>query len=421
MRTLLRIVFAVTATIAAIPICSAELQTIERMPDAPRAKVLSASPASKDGSGPGRSFSADQIAKAAAQNAGLAGRATFGDGHQAGTKTLANGLFLSGNFSFQVNGSSVTLAADKITNSSTTFTTGTLRLELWATSAQPARGAGFNGYRLAVSPNISPLQTNSFYSNLFYTTSFTEPPAGTYWMVFVLSEFDSNNCTTSDHFCLQDSGVFPNQATFGQASGLLTIISQAGDQCYQNYPADGFALVQQLVPGMFQSYSPSVSCASLGMGVYAGTLATNSSVTVYTSSRNTAQLLCATGIITGCAVPLPSGPTYTDLWWNPAESGWGISLTHHPSGMIFAAWYTYDTNGNPKWYVVPSCPVVNNGCTGTLYQTHGPAFGQTFNPSLVTAQVVGTLSLQFVSATFATMTYTVNGVSGIEFIVRQPF
>ena len=31
----------------------------------------------------------------------------------------------------------------------------------------------------------------------------------------------------------------------------------------------------------------------------------------------------------------------TDLWWNAAESGWGINLTQHASGQIFAVWYTY--------------------------------------------------------------------------------
>ncbi len=38
---------------------------------------------------------------------------------------------------------------------------------------------------------------------------------------------------------------------------------------------------------------------------------------------------------------------YTDLWWNPGESGWGISIRQKPPAggavdALFAVWYTYD-------------------------------------------------------------------------------
>ena len=36
---------------------------------------------------------------------------------------------------------------------------------------------------------------------------------------------------------------------------------------------------------------------------------------------------------------------YTDLWWNPNESGWGLTITQHPSTNIFAAWYVYGSDG----------------------------------------------------------------------------
>ena len=35
---------------------------------------------------------------------------------------------------------------------------------------------------------------------------------------------------------------------------------------------------------------------------------------------------------------------------NASESGWGIHFTERES-TVFAAWYTYDLAGNPKWYV----------------------------------------------------------------------
>ena len=130
-------------------------------------------------------------------------------------KTAADGLQLSGNFTYSISGGNVTLTLDRITNASTTRTTGTLRLELWATTTAPAREAAFSGYRLATSTTLAPLGTNSFYANITRTASFTPPPDGTYWLVLVLSEFSSTSCSTADNFCITDSAVLNTQRTFG--------------------------------------------------------------------------------------------------------------------------------------------------------------------------------------------------------------
>jgi len=64
----------------------------------------------------------------------------------------------------------------------------------------------------------------------------------------------------------------------------------------------------------------------------------------------------------------------------------------HPSNIIFAAWFTYDESGLPKWYVAPDCQLVGDFCYGTLYETTGSPFSQPFNPAAVTVHPVGTLS-----------------------------
>ena len=335
-------------------------------------------------------------------------------------KSTANGLVMDGAFSYQRNGSSVTLSLDAINNESFSRTTGTLRLELWATTSRPARGDSFNGYRLAVSSVFSPLLPRTFYSNIVRTAAFQEPPAGTYWMVLVLTEFNSQTCSVNDQYCLTDSGVFSNQQTFGAASPNVTIFSREADQCAENYPRGAYDILQVLVPGLFQAYPVGTSCSSLGMSFYAGLLENDSSIRVYTSNSNSALILCLSGAITNCTVA-PSGPSYTDLWWNPNESGWGISLTYHPSGVIFAAWFTYDSLGNPKWYVVSECRVVNAACSGTVYETTGTPLGAPWNPARTTVRSVGSISLRFSGPTVAQMTYSVNGVSGTKTIVRQPF
>ncbi|MFO1310616.1 MAG: hypothetical protein U1F41_00980 [Burkholderiales bacterium] len=143
-----------------------------------------------------------------------------------GQRTFGGSLEISGNFAYSISGTSVQLTVDRIDNNSGSRTSGTLRLELWAATTQPPRGAAFTGYQLAVSSTLNPLPPNTYYSNVVRNTTFSRPPDGTYWMVFVLAEFDSVNCPAADHFCIVDSGVFPLQETFGVPSGptILTMV-----------------------------------------------------------------------------------------------------------------------------------------------------------------------------------------------------
>ncbi len=42
---------------------------------------------------------------------------------------------------------------------------------------------------------------------------------------------------------------------------------------------------------------------------------------------------------------------YQGLWFNPAESGWGINFAHQ-GDLIFASWFTYDLTGKGTWLVM---------------------------------------------------------------------
>ena len=120
-----------------------------------------------------------------------------------------------------------------------------------------------------------------------------------------------------------------------------------------------------------------------------------------------------------------SGPAYdfTDLWWNPGESGWGLNLIQHPNGIVFAIWYTYDAQGKMTWYHVPSGSWSNSMTyTGTLYAVAGPPFSASvFNASQVKRTAVGSATLSFTSSTSGTWSYSINGVSGSKSISRLPF
>jgi hypothetical protein len=115
---------------------------------------------------------------------------------------------------------------------------------------------------------------------------------------------------------------------------------------------------------------------------------------------------------------------YADMWWNAAESGWGIAINHQYNN-VFAAWYMYDAAGQPLWVAMPNGVMrLENGvgkASGALYRTHGPSAAGAFDPSQVTTEQVGTATLTFTSATGAKLDYTAFGVTESRGITRQPF
>jgi hypothetical protein len=113
---------------------------------------------------------------------------------------------------------------------------------------------------------------------------------------------------------------------------------------------------------------------------------------------------------------------YTGLWGNPNEPGWGISVTQH-ANMIFAAIYTYDSVGQPTWYVMSSCPIVAAGsCTGELYLVSGGSPPSVpWNGSGKTVSSAGSGTLTFDDANHGRFAYTLKGVVGSRAIERQLF
>jgi len=111
---------------------------------------------------------------------------------------------------------------------------------------------------------------------------------------------------------------------------------------------------------------------------------------------------------------------YTALWYLPSESGWGMN-TNHQDNTIFMTLFTYAADGQPMWLVGPSLGLQNQYTyTGKIYRTSGPPFNQT--PwTAITPQEVGTMSIYFVGANQASVTYTFNGVSVTKSVQRQEF
>jgi hypothetical protein len=122
--------------------------------------------------------------------------------------------------------------------------------------------------------------------------------------------------------------------------------------------------------------------------------------------------------------PATAAVNYTALWWNAAESGWGLNVNHQ-GDTLFATLFTYDASGAPMWLVMPAgvAQAGSGGFTGELYRTTGPAFdANPFTPiGSANVTAVGTMSLAFTNVDRGTLTYAVNGATVSKAIRRQVY
>ncbi len=110
---------------------------------------------------------------------------------------------------------------------------------------------------------------------------------------------------------------------------------------------------------------------------------------------------------------------YQGLWWNAAESGWGINFAHQGT-TIFASWFTYDVDGTPLWLVATLTKGAGETFTGKLYRMTATPFGAT--PFVANAPLeVGAATLTFANGNSATFNYTIGAVSRTKTISRQLF
>jgi hypothetical protein len=122
---------------------------------------------------------------------------------------------------------------------------------------------------------------------------------------------------------------------------------------------------------------------------------------------------------------LASGPAplddYTDMWFNPDEPGWGVSIMQSAANRVFAAWYTYDADNRPTWIVMPEGSW-RTAVTfeGVLYRASGSAFDRPYDRSRFSVTPVGSGRIEFGHGDSATVTFTVDGKTVTKTIRRQP-
>ena len=113
---------------------------------------------------------------------------------------------------------------------------------------------------------------------------------------------------------------------------------------------------------------------------------------------------------------------YTDLWWTPAEPGWGVNVIQSDTFM-FLTFFIYGADNKPTWYSAQLSPDAQGAYSGGLYLTAGTYYANPWNTAdSVPAQQVGTAQFRPNATNFhqATLTYVVTGVGTVvKAIERQ--
>jgi hypothetical protein len=137
-------------------------------------------------------------------------------------------------------------------------------------------------------------------------------------------------------------------------------------------------------------------------------------------SRPVALIVRAVVLAVCLASPLARAVDYTDIWFNPAESGWGVNVVQSDN-FLFLTFFIYGADNKPTWYT-GQLTWDGTKYTGGLYATQGTNWAVPWIAGNVTTQPVGTATFQpnDLNAYQATLSYIVTGVgTATKSIERQ--
>jgi hypothetical protein len=120
------------------------------------------------------------------------------------------------------------------------------------------------------------------------------------------------------------------------------------------------------------------------------------------------------------AAPLNAAATdYTDIWYLPTESGWGVNLIQ-AENVIFATFFVYGPDNRPTWFVAIISRDSNGNFSGNLYTAVGPYFGGPWDPTSYGATLAGSAQFYPSNAYSGSLVYRFfNGTTVTKAIQRQ--
>ena len=137
------------------------------------------------------------------------------------------------------------------------------------------------------------------------------------------------------------------------------------------------------------------------------------------------------GAVHFSVAPLPPTPSlhphenYSDIWWNPQESGWALNVFQAGDTLI-ANWAVYDASGQPTWYALLSGAWQRDAdnvlrYSGTIYRTAGAYWGGAYSAKDISVVAVGTADFKPTNSSHAIWNYTIDGIKGSKTIERFHF
>jgi hypothetical protein len=140
----------------------------------------------------------------------------------------------------------------------------------------------------------------------------------------------------------------------------------------------------------------------------------NFTINGVSGSKSIVRSVFATG-------PTLPDPDFSDLWWSPGESGWGVALTQQHETIV-AALFGYNETGDPVWYVASNCQISGTKCSGDLYRTaDGINPFEKWNGDNLVLNQVGFVEFVFADSTNGVMNLFIDGRSGTKAITRLLF
>jgi hypothetical protein len=109
---------------------------------------------------------------------------------------------------------------------------------------------------------------------------------------------------------------------------------------------------------------------------------------------------------------------YTDIWYRPAESGWGVNVVQSDSFM-FVTFFVYGPDKKPIWYTANLTQDASKNFNGPLYATTGSYYGSAWVTGDLTQTAVGSASFQPTSPYTANLIYTVTTPAALSATVTK--
>ena len=174
----------------------------------------------------------------------------------------------------------VRLDIGRITNESTTTTSGTVRAALFVTSDPTPTGT----YYVIAQSDLGTLQPGFFFGPLSHTVSYLVPPDGTYYIHMGAFEFEPGFCASPDGYCLDDWVTFTNRVEV-----IAGLIYDAGPP----EPPTG-TVVEYYHTGFDHYFITSFpeEIAALDAGVFQGWVRTGATFPVWSTNTGSLNGVC---------------------------------------------------------------------------------------------------------------------------------